>query len=108
VSIDLDGLVRLALAKVEVQIEKVAGQLSSTDAQAHEKRLAELEEEVVIAKLSLQDHCEHDFPGLTFHSNALSFCWKCGVEVAGRTIEDIRPMSSEELDEFMRHSDLSN
>ncbi|WP_147373790.1 hypothetical protein [Massilia cavernae] len=107
-SIDLDGLVRLALAKVAVRIEKTVGPLNSNTAQEHERRVAELEVEAVLAKLSLQEHCEHDFPGLGLHSNMLTFCRKCGAEVAGGRIEDLRPISSEELDKIMRLSDVDN
>ena len=74
-SIDLDGWVRLALAKVAVQIEMTAGPVdpfNPLSVQEHQKHVDALVADTVHIKLSLQDYCEHHFPGMTFHSNMLT------------------------------------
>jgi hypothetical protein len=43
----------------------------------------------------------HDFPTPAFHGNALCFCHRCDMEVAGRTFADLEPMTCAEHDQFL-------
>jgi hypothetical protein len=47
----------------------------------------------------------HDWPGDHFHGNALTFCRRCGAEIAGRTVADLEPMTEDERDYFTHYED---
>lgn len=36
-----------------------------------------------------------------FQGNSLCFCRRCGLEMAGRTLDDLQPMTDEEREQFM-------
>ncbi len=43
----------------------------------------------------------HHYPTLTFTSNALYFCSRCGKEMFDRTFDDLVPMTADERDAFI-------
>jgi hypothetical protein len=43
----------------------------------------------------------HHYPTLTFTSNVLYFCSRCGKEMFDRSFDDLEPMSEDERDAFL-------
>lgn len=48
----------------------------------------------------------HNYPFYVIRPNSLYFCTRCHREMFGRTIDDIKPMSNEELEDFRREIEL--
>lgn len=44
---------------------------------------------------------QHEYAAPFFHGNALCFCAHCGTEIAGRTFDDLEPMTDEEREQWL-------
>lgn len=48
----------------------------------------------------IKGRCNYDT--WVFHINCLYFCTRCGKEICGRTFDDLRPMSEEDVEMMHR------